>query len=134
MITKRGRDLNDVELTAETGTQKYGEGRASYGTRFESGLEALFSSSFQNSHGAKRIFFPEFNSSATNDGFAENADADQASSLFADIIYRDFNIHALHSSRTKHIPTASLGTVFNDSRTRATDARSYVDIQLATTH
>ena len=35
----------------------------------------------------------------------------------------------LQSSRTKHVPTASFGTVFNDSRTRTTDSRSYVDIQ-----
>jgi iron complex outermembrane receptor protein len=49
--------------------------------------------------------------------------------MFADIIYRDFNIHVVHASRTKHLPTAPFGTVFNDSRTRTRDARSYLDIQ-----
>jgi iron complex outermembrane receptor protein len=49
--------------------------------------------------------------------------------MFADIIYRDFNIHVVGNSRTKHIPTASFGTVFNDPRTETTDARRYIDAQ-----
>jgi outer membrane receptor for ferrienterochelin and colicins len=129
VITKRGRDIDDVELTAEAGSQNSRKGRVSYGSRFENGLETLFSGSFLHNQGNDRLFFPAFDSPATNNGIAENADGAQAYSIFADVIYRDLNIHALHSSITKHIPTASFGTVFNDSRTRTTDSRSYVDFQ-----
>jgi outer membrane receptor for ferrienterochelin and colicins len=129
VITKRGRDLNATELSTEAGSWNTYKGRVSYGGRFDNGLETLLSGSFSNSQGHRRLFFPEFDSPATNNGIAENADGDQSYSMFADIIYRDFNIHAVHASRTKHIPTASFGTVFNDSRTRTTDARSYLEIQ-----
>lgn len=129
VITKRGRDLKATELSTEAGSQNSYKNRISFGGRFDSGLETLLSGSFYNSQGNSRLFYPEFESPATNNGIAENADGDQSYSLFADFIYRDFNIHVVDASRTKHIPTASFGTVFNDPRTRTTDARSYVDIQ-----
>ncbi|MBZ5540029.1 MAG: TonB-dependent receptor [Acidobacteriia bacterium] len=129
VITMRGRDLNAIELSTEAGSWNSYKGRVSYGGRFDNGLETLLSGSFVNSQGHRRLFFPEFDSPTTNNGIAENADGDKSYNMFADIIYRDFNIHVVQVSRTKHIPTASFGTVFNDSRTRTTDARTYVDLQ-----
>jgi outer membrane receptor protein involved in Fe transport len=133
VITKRGRDLNTTELSTRAGSLNSYKGRVSFGERFDSGLETLLSGSFYNSKGNKRLFYPEFDSPATNNGVAVDADGDQSYSVFADIIYRDFNIHVVQNSRTKHIPTASFGTVFNDSRTRTTDARSYIDLQYSHT-
>jgi outer membrane receptor for ferrienterochelin and colicins len=129
VITKRGRDLNALELSAEAGSWNSYKGRISYGDRFDNGLETLVSGSFYNSQGHRQLFFPEFDRPATNNGIAENADGDQSYSVFADIIYRDFNIHVVGSSRTKHVPTASFGTVFDDPRNQTTDARRYVDAQ-----
>jgi outer membrane receptor protein involved in Fe transport len=129
VITKRGRDLNSAEILIEAGSWNSYQGRLSYGDRFDNGLETLFSGSFYNSQGQRQLFFPENDSPATNNGIAENADADRSYKVFADILYRDFNIHVVQASRTKHIPTASFGTVFNDPRTQTTDARGYVDTQ-----
>jgi len=129
VITKRGRDLDSVETSAEAGSWNSYKGRVTYGERLDNGLETLLSGSFYNSRGHSRLFFPEFDTPATNNGVAENADADRSYDLFADIIYRDFNIHVVQASRTKHIPTASFGTVFDDPRTRTTDARGYLDAQ-----
>jgi len=129
VITKRGRDLSAVEISTEAGSWNSYKGRMSFGDRFDNGLETLVSGSFYNSQGHKQLFFPEFDSPATNNGIAQNADGDQSYNIFGDIIYRDFNIHVVDASRTKHIPTASFGTVFNDPRTRTTDARAYADAQ-----
>lgn len=129
VITKRGRDLNASEVSAEAGNWNSYKSRVTYGQRFDSGAETLLSGSFYNSQGHKDLFFPEFNSPATNNGVAVDADGDQAYSAFADVIYRDLNIHFVQNSRTKHIPTASFGTVFDDPRTKTTDARGYVDAQ-----
>ena len=129
VITKRGRDLNALEFSAEAGSWNTYKGRLSYGDRFDNGLETLLSGTFYNSQGHRQLFFPEFDSPATNNGIAENADGDEAYSGLADIIYRDFNIHVVGDSRTKHVPTASFGTVFNDPRNQTTDARRYVDAQ-----
>ncbi len=129
VITKRGRDLDGMELSANAGSREAYNGRVSYGARFDNGLETFLSGSVLNSHGHTRLYYPEFDSPATNSGIAQDADGNQAQSVFADIIYRDLNIHVVQSSVTKHIPTASFGTVFNDARTRTTDARSYIDAQ-----
>lgn len=129
VITKRGRDLGGSEVSAEAGSWNTYKGRATYGERFDNRLETLVSGSYYSSQGQPRLFFPEFNSPATNNGIAANADGDRSYKIFADIIYRDLNIHVLESSRTKHIPTASFGTVFNDPRTRTTDAPGYIDVQ-----
>jgi len=129
VITKRGRDLGGVEVSAAAGSWNSYKERASYGKRFDNGLETLLSASFYNSQGHSSLFYPEFNSPATNNGIAENADGEHAYNTFADIIYRDFDIHFVEVSRTKQIPTASFGTVFNDPRTQTTDAHVYVDAQ-----
>ena len=129
VITRRGRDLGDAELSSEAGSWNSYKGRLTYGARFDSGLETLVSGSFYNSLGHDRLFFPAFNNPATNDGIAEHADGDQSYSFFGDLIYRDFDIHFVDSSRDKHIPTGSFGTVFDDPRTQTTDARRYVDVQ-----
>jgi outer membrane receptor for ferrienterochelin and colicins len=129
VITKRGRDLSASEASTEAGSWNSYKGRATYGGRLDNGLETLVSGSFYNSQGHKNLFYPEFDSLATNNGIAVNADGDQSYNFFADIIYRDFDIHLVDASRTKHIPTASFGTVFNDSRTRTTDSRTYIDVQ-----
>ena len=129
VITKRGRDLNSVEVSADAGSWNSYKGRVSYGKRFDNGVETLLSATFYDSQGHSRLFFPEFNSPATNNGIAENADGDRAFLTFADMIYKDFNIHFVQVSRTKQIPTASFGTVFNDPRTQTTDAHRYIDAQ-----
>lgn len=129
IITKRGRDLKAGEASGAAGSWNSYKGRVSYGDRFDNGIETLLSGSFYNSQGHHSLFFPAFDSPATNNGLAVNADGDQSYNVFADVIYRDFDIHVVDGSRTKHIPTASFGTVFDDPRTRTTDARSYVDVQ-----
>jgi len=129
VVTKRGRDINGWEISGEGGSLNTYEGRISYGHRFNNRIETLLSGTFYRSTGNERLFYPEFDSPATNNGIAADADGDQSYSVFGDLIRGDFNIHAVLNSRTKHIPTASFGTVFDDPRTETTDARRYVDLQ-----
>ena len=129
VITKRGRDLNGGEGSTEAGSSNSYKGRITYGDRYDNSLETLLSASYYNSEGHKQLFYPEFNTPATNNGIAVDADRDVSYNVFADIIKGDFDIHVVQASRTKHIPTASFGTVFNDPRTRTTDAHGYVDLQ-----
>jgi outer membrane receptor for ferrienterochelin and colicins len=133
VVTKRGRDMNGWEVVGGGGSWDTYQGRISYGHRFNNQIEALVSASFYRSAGNERLFYPAFDSPATNNGIAVNADGDQAYSLLADVTRGDFTLHAVANSRTKHIPTASFGTVFNDPRNQTTDARRYVDLQYAHT-
>ena len=90
---------------------------------------ALLSGTIYDSAGASRLFFPAFNSPATNNGIAENADGDSAKNIFANLKFGHFILESAVSTRDKHIPTASFGTVFNDSRTKTLDSAGYVDLQ-----
>ena len=129
VITKRGRDLDAAEVSATAGSLRTYKAQGTYGARFDNGLEMLLSGTVYRSHGNASLFFPEFDSPQTNFGLAENADRDRSSSVFADVTFRDFSIRVVDNSRTKQIPTASFGTVFNDPRTQTTDAHGYVDVQ-----
>src|SRR3984893_4046345 len=129
IITKRGADLKGVEVSADAGSLQTYRERATYGQKYASGLELLLSETFYNSQGNSQLDFPAFNSAATNNGIAQNVDADQFYSGFLSTSYRDFTLRAGYVSREKHIPTASFGTVFNDPRTKTTDARAYSDFQ-----
>lgn len=128
VITKKAVAVRGAELSAEVdgfGTYK---GRSTYGeTRH--GVEMLFSGSVYESAGPARLFFPAFNTRATNYGIAEHMDDDAYKSYFGDLKFRDFTLEAVASTREKGIPTASFGTDFNDPRTRTVDSRGYLDLQ-----
>jgi iron complex outermembrane receptor protein len=98
-------------------------------TTFEKGkLSALFSGSIHRTPGESRLFFPEFATPETNNGVAENIDGDRYEHVFADVQYGNFRIQGLFSNRTKLIPTASYGTIFNDPANRTRDTGGYVDV------
>jgi iron complex outermembrane receptor protein len=129
VITKSPRKVGSPELSTEGSSFGSYKGRVSYGETFKSGLEMLLSGSYYTSQGPHRLYFPEFNAPATNNGVAVNADDDQSQQLFGNFLYRDFRLQALYGAREKGVPTASYDTYFNDPRTRSTDIRSYLDLQ-----
>jgi outer membrane receptor for ferrienterochelin and colicins len=133
IVTKKGRDLKGAEISADAGSLQTYRGRATYGQRYASGLELLVSGTYYDSKGNRQLFFPEFNSPATNNGIAQDADGDQFQSTFVSASYRDFTFRSGYVSREKHIPTASFGTVFDDPRTETTDSRAYTDLQFLRT-
>jgi outer membrane receptor for ferrienterochelin and colicins len=128
IITKRGRDFKGAELSADAGSLQTYRGRTTYGQQYANGLEVLLSETYYNSKGNRQLFFPEFNSPATNNGIAQDADTDQFHSSFLSASYREFTLRAGYVSREKHMPTSSYGTVFGDRRTETTDARAYADL------
>jgi outer membrane receptor for ferrienterochelin and colicins len=129
VVTKRGHHFGGLEVSASGGGLQSYQGRVTFGRRFVRGLDLLVSSTGYDSKGYRRLFFPEFDSPANNNGIAQDADTDKFHSSFASADYRDFTIHTAYSSREKRIPTASFGTVFDDRRTLTTDTRFYVDLQ-----
>jgi iron complex outermembrane receptor protein len=128
IITKRGRDLQSVSAAASVASYGTYEGRVSYGHEFKNGLDVLVSSSFYDSHGQDQLYFPAFDSPATNNGIAVNADDDEFHQLFANVSWGGFTLQGVSSSRDKGIPTASFGSVFDVTDTRTIDARGYLDL------
>jgi len=129
VITKRGRDVSHVAMSGEVASYQTYKGRISYGNKLKNGLEVLLSGSFYDSQGQDRLFFKEFNSPATNNGIATNADGEELHQFFAGASWGGFTLHGVFGSREKTIPTASFGSIFNVTGTRTVDVRGYIDLR-----
>jgi iron complex outermembrane receptor protein len=127
VITKKAARFDGAELAAGVGGFDSYKGRATGGWTSH-GIDMLLSGTVYDSAGASRLFFPAFNSPATDNGIAEYADGDSSENLFGNLTFGHFTLESVISTREKHIPTASFGTVFNDSRTRTVDSAGYVDL------
>ena len=116
IITKDGRDIDGVQVSADTGSQNTHQGRISYGQNFDNGFEVLVSASRYSSKGEDR-YYAEFDDPATNNGIAEDADSSHNDSVLAKFNYSDFRLSVAYAEYEKRIPNASYETVFNDNRT-----------------
>ena len=121
VITKQGRDFKGAALAASKGSQDSTEQRVSYGNKYSNGLEMLISGTNFDTDGDDRLYFPEFDDPATNNGVAVNADDEETKSLFTKISYSDFTFQMTYNDREKRFPTASYDTVFNDRRNKTDD-------------
>jgi iron complex outermembrane receptor protein len=133
IITKSGAPMNGIEASGEAGSFDSFKSRVAYGKTFGNGVEWLVSASHYTSAGPNHLYFPEFDQRisddprAANDGMAQGLDGEDTSSFFSSMHYNDFTFSAFWNGRIKEVPTASFGTVFNDSREETEDYRSYLD-------
>jgi iron complex outermembrane receptor protein len=129
IITKQGRDLQDVTVAGDVASYGTYEGRVTVGKKRSNGLEFLLSSTFHDSRGQRHLFFPAFDDPANNNGVAVNADDEAFHQLFAAVSWGHFTLHGVLGSRDKGIPTAPFGTVFNVTGTHTVDERGVLDLQ-----
>jgi outer membrane receptor for ferrienterochelin and colicins len=127
VVTRRGGGLNGPEVSGSYGSFDAYTGRLSYGNRFKNGAEVLVSGTYFDSAGNQRLFYPEY--AAVNNGVAAHSDGDNFSSAFLSASYQDFSLQGAWVDRTKHVPSAPLGSVFADGRYKTIDERSYVDFR-----
>ena len=113
IVTKRGRDLGGAEAAVSAASLHTRAARATLGKRLAGDTEFLISASAYRSAGQTRLYYPEFDDPATNDGIAEDRDSDRSHSLFFKAGLGDLSVEAGFVTRTKEIPTATFSTVFN---------------------
>jgi outer membrane receptor for ferrienterochelin and colicin len=128
IITKTGSLAAGAELSATAASDDTVLVRTTYGGKWKRGWEGLFSGSLYAGSGNRRLFFSEFNTQETNQGVARNSDSDRFGQFFANLSHNGLKLQAVYGTRDKTVPTASFGTVFNDSRFRTTDERGYLDL------
>lgn len=128
VITRRGRDIDGVEVSGSAGSFDTYEGRLSFGKRFAAGPEMLLSGTFLHS-GGQDLYYPEFDSPSTNFGWARGCDWERSGSAFLKLAYRDLTLEGAYVKRDKTIPTAPWGTVFNDPGTETTDSSLFLDLK-----
>ena len=128
VVTRRGGDMNGVEISGATGSFDTYKGRISFGKKFSGGPEMLISGTFMDS-GGQDLYYPEFDSASTNRGWARRADRERSGSAFLKASYRDFTLEGGYVKRDKGLPTAPWGTVFNDPGTKSVDSSMFLDLK-----
>ncbi len=126
VITKRGRDQKGANVKTSFGSNNTYKTSASYGQRFNNGIEAFLSGTFYDSQGDSRFFSKEFNDPLTNNGVYTDNDKEASKRLIAKLAYEDFTLEGIYVDRNKAIPTGSFGTVFNDPRAGSDDSAAFV--------
>ncbi len=129
IVTKTGHDVPGVTLSSELASYGTFKSRITYGHQFSNGIAMLLSATYYDSHGQDKLFFQAFDNPATNYGIAENADGDMSHQAFMRFDYHGLSLEGVYGFREKQIPTASFGTIFNDSEERTTDAAAYLNLK-----
>lgn len=132
VITRKGRDVNGVEVSGSAATFDTYTGRFTYGNKFTNGVELMVSGTYYDSAGNRNLYYPEF--SAINNGLAHDMDGGRAPSGFASISWKGFSLEGGYVNREKTWPTAAYSTpdaitVFNDPSFTETDKRGYANLQ-----
>jgi len=131
VITKKAGVEPGTSARMETGSM--GEKRLTVTGSFNlpRGMSLLTSGTVFNDAGQHDIYFPEYNTpatdaSATNNGHAVNMDGDRGYRFFVDFTAGSWEILAFTGTRLKIQPISWADTIFNDRGTRATDQHTAV--------
>lgn len=127
IITKPASKQKGMTVAGNLASYGTYKSRITYGNQFADGIEFLLSGTYYDSAG-QNLFFPQFDTPATNNGWADNSDYEESHQFFADLTISGFRLEGVYGSREKGIPTASFDDVFNDNRARTVDARGYIDV------
>ncbi|MGA3211972.1 MAG: TonB-dependent receptor [Terriglobales bacterium] len=122
IITKSRKDFQNGRVSTEAGSFGSYKGRFTFAETLPHDVDMVVAGSIYESSGHPQLFFPEFDSPATNYGIAQNADADSAKDFLVKLTYREFTLEGNLGTRDKVIPTASFGTVFNNPGSQTVDS------------
>jgi outer membrane receptor for ferrienterochelin and colicins len=126
VITREPSQQKGVELSFEPASFGTYKGRVSLSGQY-AGIGMLLSGTFYNSQGPT-LFFPQFDSPATNYGVTSNTDYENSQHVMATVSFHGFTLQGLYSERDKGMPTGFFGTLFNDPRTQDIRNQQYVDL------
>ena len=130
VITKKGKDINALRLTGEVGSLDTYRGRLTYGKEWDNGVSLLLNASQYRSQGNSQLFFEEFRE--FNNGVAQNMDRERSDRLFGQLSYKGFTLSTGYVDRSKRVPTASFGGIFNDRPFTMVDRQAFVDLDYNT--
>ncbi len=124
VITRTGASLGGGSITVETGTLGTQLVRASAGHRFANGVDVALSGTYERSDGVGRLYFPAFDTPATNNGVAEGLDGEGVRQFYGRLTFKGLTVTGAYGSRQRDVPTASFGTLFNEQDLAGGDDRS----------
>lgn len=130
IVTRTGRSTSGVEVQGLGGSLRTVGGRVAAGGTTANGIDAFVSVAARHSTGNKRLYFPEFDTPFTSNGVARGADGDRGASVYGSATIHSLRLQGGYGDRTKTIPTAPFGTLFDDSRTSTRDAHAFADAEV----
>jgi len=128
VVTKKGRDVEGVEASGTVGSYGTRSERTTYGQTFRNGVDVVASATYSDSKG-QSLYFKEFDTPATNNGWANNADYESFHKMFAAVTKDGLSFETMNSARKKGIPTASFETRFNDPRSYTIDGLTLASVK-----
>jgi outer membrane cobalamin receptor len=126
VITRRGNQPKREEISFTAGSFGSYGGRATWDDQYK-GVAFALSGSFYSSTGPT-LFFPEFDSPATNYGVTSNTNYESYQRVLATISWRGFTLQGLYNAQNKGVPTAYFDSLFNDPRSRNVQGIDYLDL------
>ena len=133
VITRTGASLDGGSITLETGTLGTRLARASVGRRLANGVDLALSGTYEESDGVGRLYFPAFDTPATNNGIADGLDGEGLGQIYGRLDFNGLTVTGAYGSRRRDVPTASFGTLFNahDPHEQTTDRHTLLDADYA---
>jgi iron complex outermembrane receptor protein len=114
IITRTGKDVNGVQVSAEGGSSPLGRGVFTYGQQFTNGLDLFLSGHYEANEGDRFLSFGSL-------GKAHDADDEQLADVYLSTKYEDFSAQLWYADRKKEIPTGQFGTIVGDARNFTAD-------------
>ena len=131
VITRSGASLDGAAVTLEAGTLGTLLTRVSAGQRFANGVDVAVSGTYDQSAGVPRLYFPAFDTAATNNGIADGLDGERLGQLYGQLRFRNLTFTGVYGRRQRDVPTASFGTLFNEQQSpeQTTDRHTLADVE-----
>jgi iron complex outermembrane receptor protein len=128
VVTKSGRTLNGATGSVAYGSFDTYKGDFMIGKKFENDFEFFLNGAYMSSDGPARLYYPEYDTPAYNNGVTVGTDYESFYKSFAQFNYKAFTLEGGYSTREKGIPTGSYGTIFNDRAAKTIDQRAYANL------
>jgi outer membrane receptor protein involved in Fe transport len=131
VITRSGAALDGGSVSLEGGTLGTVLTRASGGQRLANGVDLALSGTFEQSAGVDRLYFPAFDTPATNHGVAEGLDGERLGQFYGQLRSKNLTFTGAYGVRRRDVPTASFGTLFNEQQSpeQTTDRHTLADVE-----
>ncbi|MEO8481067.1 MAG: TonB-dependent receptor [Acidobacteriota bacterium] len=130
VITKTGASMHGATMALEGGSLGRSVVRTTGGKSFANGVDVALSGTYERSSGVDRLYFPAFDTPATNNGVARGLDGQRVGQLYAQLAMGHVTFTGAYGTRRKDVPTASFGTTFNEQQFReeTTDRHTLADL------
>jgi len=112
LVTRTGQ-LDETHVETSAGSLGTITVRGYSGAELANGIKVGFSGTVLRSSGVRRLYFPAFDAADTNSGIADGLDGERLGDALGTLAFKDLTVTAVYGRRTKDVPTASYGTVFN---------------------